>query len=71
MCRPSVNRVNRLRPPINMCKCYREIVCRGKLGNGEHLSLEAYKYKENDTYNLITQHKLHIKFLPRNTFLST
>ena len=25
----------------------------GKLGNGEHLSLQAYKYKENDVYVII------------------
>ena len=38
-------------------------ISRGKLGNGEHLSLEAYKYKEYNTYVLIImQHKEHIKF---------
>ena len=30
---------------------------RGKLGNGEHLSFEAYKYKHNDI--LVTIIKLH------------
>ena len=38
---------------------------RGKLGNGEHLSLEAYKYKENNIYVLIImQHKENVKFYP-------
>ena len=41
--------------------------CRGKLGNGEHLSLEAYMYKEYNIYVLIImQHKEHIKFYPEN-----
>ena len=36
---------------------------RGKLGNGEHLSLEVYKYKENNIYVLtIMQHKEEVKF---------
>ena len=43
--------------------------CRGKLGNGEHLSLEAYKYKEYNIYVLIImQHKEHIKFYPETHF---
>ena len=38
---------------------------RGKLGNGEHLSLEAYKYEENNIYVLtIMQHKEEVKFYP-------
>ena len=45
------------------------IVCnvqhRGKLGNGEHLSLEAYKYEENNIYVLtIIQHEEEVKFYP-------
>ena len=39
----------------------------GKLKNGEHLSLEAYryKYKENNIYVLIImQHKEDVKFYP-------
>ena len=63
-------------------KTYTEMKCchgvkvnhnyRGKLGNGEHLSLEAYKYKEYNIYVLIImQHKRTYKVLPRNTFLST
>ena len=44
-------------------------ICRGKLGNGEHLSLEAYKYKENNIYVIIIkQHKEHIKFYPETHF---
>ena len=40
-----------------------KILSRGKLGNGEHLSLEAYKYKENYIYLLIImQHKDYMKF---------
>ena len=40
---------------------------RGKLGNGEHLSLEAYK--ENTIYVIIIkQHKEHIKFYPGTHF---
>ena len=36
---------------------------RGKLGNGEHLSFEAYKYKENIVYVIIIMlHKEHINF---------
>ena len=43
--------------------------CRGKLGNGEHLSLEAYKYKENNIYVIIIkQHKEHNKFYPESHF---
>ena len=42
---------------------------RGKLGNGEHLSLEAYKYKENTIYVIIIkEHKEHIKFYPGTHF---
>ena len=42
---------------------------RGKLGNGEHLSLEASKYKEYNIYVLIImQHKEHIKFYPETHF---
>ena len=42
---------------------------RGKLGNGEHLSLEASKYKEYDIYVLIImQHKEHIKSYPETHF---
>ena len=40
-----------------------------KLGNGEHLSFEAYKYKENNIYVIIiyvTQRTC--KLLPRNIF---
>ena len=38
---------------------------RGKLGNGEHLSIEAYKYEENHMYVLtIMQHKDEVKFYP-------
>ena len=45
------------------------IVYRGKLGNGEHLSLEAYKYKENNIYVIIIkQHKEHMKFYPETHF---
>ena len=43
---------------------------RGKLGNGEHISFEAYKYKENNIYVIIiyvTQRTCNL--LPRNTFL--
>ena len=44
-------------------------VYRGKLGNGEHLSLEAYKYKENNIYVIIIkQHKEHNKFYPETHF---
>ena len=44
-------------------------ICRGKLGNGEHLSLEVYKYKEYNIYVLIImQHKEHIKFYPETHF---
>ena len=43
---------------------------RVKLGNGEHLSLEAYKYKENNIYVFITvQHKEHVKFYPEHIFI--
>ena len=46
-----------------------QYVYRGKLGNGEHLSLEAYKYKEYNIYVLIImQHKEHIKFYPKTHF---
>ena len=42
---------------------------RGKLGNGEHLSLEALNYKEYDIYVLIImKHKEHIKFYPETHF---
>ena len=42
---------------------------RGKLGNGEHLSLKAYKYKEHNIYVLIImQHKEHIKFYRETHF---
>ena len=42
---------------------------RGKLGNGEHLSLEASKYKEYNIYvPIIMQHKEHIKFYPETHF---
>ena len=45
------------------------LTIRGKLGNGEHLSLEAYKYKEYNIYVLITmQHKEHIKFYQETHF---
>ena len=38
---------------------------RGKLKKGEHLYLEAYKYKENTIYVLIImQHIKHVKFYP-------
>ena len=38
-------------------------------GNGEHLSLEAYKYKEYNIYVLvIMQRKEHIKFYPETHF---
>ena len=43
---------------------------RGKLGNGEHLSFEAYKYKENNIFvitNYVTQRTC--KLLPRTRFL--
>ena len=46
--------------------------CRRKLGNGEHLSFEAYKYKASNIFvitNYVTQRTC--KLLPRNTFLST
>ena len=42
------------------------------LGNGEHLSFEAYKYKENNIFvitNYVTQRTC--KLLPRNTLSST
>ena len=42
---------------------------RGKLGNGEHLSLEAYKYKKYNNYILIImQHKEHVKFYSETHF---
>ena len=42
---------------------------RGKLGNGEHLSFEAYKYKENIIYVIIIMlHKEHINFYPETHF---
>ena len=42
---------------------------RGKLGNGEHLSLDAYKCKKYNIYVLIImQHKEHIKFYPEIHF---
>ena len=42
---------------------------RGKLGNGEHLSLEAYKYKDNDIYvKKIKQHKERNKLYPETHF---
>ena len=49
-----------------------ELLCgREKLGNGEHPSLEAYKYEENDIHVLtIMRHKVEVKVLPRNTNLS-
>ena len=41
----------------------------GKLGNGEHLSLEAYKYKKYNIYVLIImQHKEHVNFYPETHF---
>ena len=41
----------------------------GQLGNDEHLSLEAYKYKENNTALIIMQHKRTcIKFYPETRF---
>ena len=47
----------------------KSVVHRGKLGNGEHLSLEAYKYKENNIYVLIImQHKEHLNFYPEIYF---
>ena len=47
----------------------KKIQYRGKLGNGEHLSLEAYKYKENTLYVIIIkQHKEHINFYPGTHF---
>ena len=46
-----------------------DVVNRGKLGNGEHLSLEAYKYKKYNIYVLIImQHKEHVKFYPETHF---
>ena len=45
-------------------KCYR-----GKLGNGEHLSFEAYKYKETIIHVIIIMlHKEHITFYPETHF---
>ena len=42
---------------------------RGKLGNGERLSFEAYKYKENIIYvTIIMFHKEHINFYPETHF---
>ena len=42
---------------------------RGKLGNGEHLSFEAYKYKVNIIYVIIIMlHKEHINFYPETHF---
>ena len=42
---------------------------RGKLGNGEHLSFEAYKYKENIIHVIIIMlHKEHINFYPETHF---
>ena len=32
-----------------LASCCRELY-RGKLGNGEHLSFEAYKYKHNNIF---------------------
>ena len=44
-------------------------IYRGKLGDGEHLSLEAYKYKKYNIYVvIIMQHKEHIKFYPETHF---
>ena len=44
-------------------------LCRGKLGNGEHLSFEAYKYKENIIYVIIIMlHREHINFYPETHF---
>ena len=37
----------------SMCTMLQKEVDRGKLGNGEHLSFEAYKYKENNINVLI------------------
>ena len=34
-------------------------ILRGKLGNGEHLFLEAYKHKENN-YSHDLYHKIHV-----------
>ena len=42
---------------------------RGKLGNDEHLSLEAYKYQKYNIYVLIImQHKEHVKFYAETHF---
>ena len=52
----------------DLCKVT-TVAYREKLGNGKHLSLEAYKYKENNIYVLIImQHKEHIKFYPETHF---
>ena len=54
-----------VRPPLSPPPATPLKNCRGKLGNGEHLSLKAYKYKENNIYVIIIkQHKEHIKFYP-------
>ena len=43
--------------------------CKGKLGNGEHLSLEAYKYKENNHYVIIIMfYKEYVNFYPETHF---
>ena len=34
--------------------CYHNLITtRGKLGDGKHIPLEAYKYKENNIYVII------------------
>ena len=49
--------------------CWHAITLRGKLGNGEHLSFEAYKYKENIIHVMIIMlHKEHINFYPEAHF---
>ena len=54
---------------IKLFWCWYLTQHRGKLGNGEHLSLEAYKYKRYNIFVLIImQHKEHVKFYPETHF---
>ena len=60
--------ITSLKPTFALWK-NRDLNSRGKLGNGEHLSLKAYKYEENNIYVIIIkQHKEHIKFYPETHF---